>query len=147
MISTLGAFRRGTGPVLAPGLRTITSAMAQHGTRRLVVLTGAGVAQPGRRTGPRTQINRAILTLMDRSAVADADSALETMAATDLAWTTVCAPTITTDGPEGYDLIEQMPSLLAKVSGPAVAAGLVELAGLPRTTSPIVGIKQAPAPT
>lgn len=25
VISTLGAFRRGTGPVLTPGLRTITS--------------------------------------------------------------------------------------------------------------------------
>jgi len=117
VISTLGGFRRGTGPVLAPGLRTITQAMDHHGTRRLVVLTGAGVARPGRRNGPRTQINRAILTLMDRTVVADADNALETMAATDLVWMTVCAPSITTDGPDGYLLTEQMPSLLAKVPG------------------------------
>ena len=30
VISTLGAFRRGTGPVLTPGLRTITGAMTEQ---------------------------------------------------------------------------------------------------------------------
>jgi diamine N-acetyltransferase len=73
----------------------------------------------------------------------DADNALEAMLATDLVWTMVCAPRITTDGPHGCLLTEQMPSLLAKVSAPAVAASLVELAGQPTVTSSIVGIKQA----
>ena len=68
------------------------------------------------------------------------------MAATDLAWTTVCAPTISADGPDGYLLTEQMPSLLAKVSGPAVAASLVALAEQLTGTGSIVGIKQAPVP-
>lgn len=145
VISTLGAFRRGTGPVLTPGLRTITRAMQHHGVRRLVILTGAGLARRGSRKGVRTLTNRAILTLMDRTAVADAENALEIVVATDLAWTTVCAPTITTDGPDGYLLTGQMPSLLNKVAGPAVAASLVALAEQPTKTSSIVGIKQAPA--
>ena len=145
VISTLGTFRRGTGPVLAPGLRTITDAMRQHGSSRLVTLTGAGVTRPGRRNGARAHLNRFVLTLMDRTAVVDAEQALEIVAATDLAWTTVCAPTISADGPDGYVLTPQMPSLLAKVSGPAVAASLVALAEGPAGAEPVVGIRQAPA--
>lgn len=86
-----------------------------------------------------------MLTLMDRTAVADADQALTIMAGTKVAWTTVCAPTITTDGRDSYLLTKQMPSLLAKVPGPAVAACLVELAEQPTTTHLVAGIKQAPA--
>lgn len=142
VVSTLGAFRRGTGPVLAPGLGTITRAMQQHGCRRLVVLTGAGVARPGRRTDLRTRINRFVLARMDRTAVTDAENALTVVAATDLAWTAVCAPTITAEGPDGYRLTERMPSLLARVAGPAVAAALVDLAEQPRTSS-VTGIQQA----
>ena len=143
MVSTLGAFRRGTGPVLTPGLTTITQAMQQHGCRRLVVLTGAGVARPGQRTDFRTRINRFVLARMDSTAVTDAENALTIVASTNLAWTAVCAPTITAEGPSGYQLTEQMPSLLAKVAGPAVAASLVALAGQPTQTSSVVGIKQA----
>lgn len=83
--------------------------------------------------------------MMDRSAVVDAENALEIVAATDLTWTTVCAPTISADGPEDFMLTDQMPSLLAKVSGPAVAAGLVALADGATEAGSIVGIKQAPA--
>lgn len=144
VISTLGAFRRGTGPVLTPGLRTITQAMQLHHAHRLVILTGAGVARPDGRNGVRTHINRAVLTLMDRTAVADVENALAIVSATDVVWTAVCSPTISADGPDGYLLTEQMPSLLAKVSGPAVAASLVALAEDPTKTSPVVGIKQSP---
>jgi len=142
VVSTLGAFRRGTGPVLAPGLTIITQAMRQHGTRRLVVLTGAGVARPGRRPNLRTRVNRFVLARMDRTAVTDAEDALAVVAGTGVAWTAVCAPTITAEGPDGYRLTEQMSSLLAKVAGPAVAAGLVALAGQ-LDASPVVGIQQA----
>lgn len=146
VISTLGAFRRGTGPVLVPGLHAITQAMRQHDARRLVTLTGAGVTRPGQRGGARAHLNRFVLTLMDRTAVVDAERALEILAATDLAWTTVCAPTISNDGPDGYRLIEQMPSLMAKVPGPAVAASLVALAEEPAEGGSVVGIKQASVP-
>lgn len=144
VVSTLGAFRRGTGPVLAPGLQAITQAMRQHGSSRLVTLTGAGVTRPGRRNGARAHLNRFVLTLMDRTAVVDSEKALEILGATDLAWTTVCAPTISTDGPDGYELIPTMPSLLAKISGPAVAASLVVLAEGPATADSVVGIRHAP---
>lgn len=146
VISTLGAFRRGTGPVLAPGLLTITQAMRRYRAPRLVTLTGAGVTRPGQRNGARAHLNRFVLTLMDRTAVLDAEKALEIVAATDLAWTTVCAPTISADGSDGYVLTEQMPSLLAKVSGPAVAASLVALAEQLTGVGPVVGIKQALSP-
>jgi len=144
VISTLGAFRRGTGPVLTPGLTTVSEAMQRRGCDRLVVLTGAGVRRPHHRTPARTRLNRLVLALMDRAAVADAEGALDVVAATELAWTAVCAPTISPDGPTGYRLTEQMPSLLGKVPGPAVAAGLVDLAGRPSPVGPVVGIRAAP---
>ena len=89
-----------------------------------------------------------ILSGMDRAAVADVDEALTIMSGTDLTWTVLCAPTITTDGSarsDGYRLTDRMPSLLAKVSGPAVAAGLVDLAVKGTATGPVLGIAEAPA--
>jgi nucleoside-diphosphate-sugar epimerase len=145
VISTLGAFRRGTGPVLAPGLRAIATAMQHRGCSRLVVLTGAGIRRPGHRSPARTRVNRLILSLMDRSAVADAEEALDVIGASDLAWTAVCAPTISPDGPAGYRLTEQMPSLLGKVPGPAVAASLVDLATRDAPTNPVLGISASTA--
>lgn len=143
-VSTLGAFRRGTGPVLTPGLTTISAAMRRRGCDRLVVLTGAGVRRPHHRGSTRARLNRLVLTLMDRSAVADAEEALDVVAATELDWTAVCAPTISAAGPAGYRLIEQMPSLLSKVPGPAVAAGLVDLAVQPGSAGPVLGIRAVP---
>jgi len=145
VISTLGAFRRGTGPVLTPGLRTISTVMQRYGCRRLVVLTGAGVSRPGERRSARTRLNRLILSLMDRNAVADAEEALGLINASDLEWTAVCAPTISPDGPAGYRLSERMPSLLTKVPGPAVAAGLVDLATQDRSAKPVLGISASTA--
>lgn len=143
-ISTLGAFRRRKGPVLTPGLTTICAAMQRHDCRRLVVLTGAGVRPPHHRRSTRTQVNRLILTIMDRTAVADAEQALDVVAATGLDWTAVCAPTISPAGPAGYRLTKQMPSLLGKVPGPAVAASLVDLAAQPHADGPVLGIEAAP---
>ncbi|SDS98403.1 NAD(P)H-binding [Friedmanniella luteola] len=140
VISTLGAFRRGTGAVLTPGLRTITAAMEQHSCDRLVILTGAGIRRPAHRNTPRTHLNRLVLTVMDRTAVADAETALAIVAATTVNWTAVCAPTITPNGPDLYQLTDRMPSLLSNVPGPAVAASLVDLATHPTTEGPVVGI-------
>ena len=80
---------------------------------------------------------------MDRTAVADAEEALAIVAATNLAWTAVCAPTITPDGPTGYRLTERMPSLLGNVARPAVAASLVDLAGQPTGIRSVLGIHSA----
>lgn len=140
VISTLGAFRRGTGAVLTPGVRTITAAMKHHSCDRLVILTGAGIRRPAHRNPPRTHLNRLILTVMDRTAVADAETALAIVAATSLNWTAVCAPTITPHGLDRYRLTNRMPSLLGSIPGPAVAASLVDLATQLTTEGPVVGI-------
>lgn len=142
VISTLGTFRRGTGPVLTPGLATVSTVMQHSGCDRLVVLTGAGVHAPGRRGSARTRLNRLILSMMDRSAVADAEEALGVVDAANLAWTAVCAATISAEGPTGYRLTDQMPSLLSKVPGPAVAACLVDLAVQDSTGKPVLGIHE-----
>lgn len=139
-LSTLGAFRRETDPVVAHGLRLITTAMRRCGSHRLVVLSGVGLRRPGQRTPIHTQANRMALSLMDRAAVADADRALDVLKATELAWTVVCAPTISPEGPAAYRLTTTMPSLLRTVPGPAVAAGLIDLATQDATLSPVLRI-------
>lgn len=126
--SALGAFRRGTGPVLGPGMRVVVPAMEECGPRRLVTLTGASAAAPGSVAGPRVWVNGRVLQLMDATATADGQDHVEVLAASTLAWTTVRAPTITASGPAGYRFTSRPPSLLRKVPGPAVAASLVDLA-------------------
>lgn len=140
VISTLGAFRRGTGPVLTPGMQSITAAMKRTGVRRLVTLTGAALSLPDQRPGLRVRLNKLILTTMDREAVADSEGHLEVLRHTDLEWTTVCAPTIRAEGPSGYRLDATMPLLTGSISGPAVAASLVDLAATGERAREIVGI-------
>jgi len=51
-------------------------------------------------------------------------------------------PTISSEGPNAYQLTDQMPSLLSKVPGPAVAACLIDLAVQDSTANPVLGIRQ-----
>ena len=140
VISSLGAFRRGTGPVLTPGMHSITGGMKRADLRRIVTLTGAALSLPDRRAGLRVQLNKLILTTMDREAVADSEGHLQVLLHADLNWTTVCAPTIRTEGPPGYRLDATMPLLTSSISGPAVAASLVDLATTGDRSREIVGI-------
>jgi putative NADH-flavin reductase len=106
VISSLGP-RHNTAEdelALEAGMRNVTSAMAEAGVLRLVVLSGAAVHVPGDRKPAIDIAASRFVRLMARHVVGAKQREFQVMAGTDLAWTAV-RPAIVTDGPaRGYRL-------------------------------------------
>jgi putative NADH-flavin reductase len=80
------------------GARYVLAAMKEHGVRRLVTLTGAGVPAPQDRP---TLVNKAIAWLLKRinpEVLADAQAHVDLVRASDVDWTVVRVPRLV-DGP------------------------------------------------
>jgi putative NADH-flavin reductase len=110
VISALGPRHNTTEDelVLEAGMRNVTSAMAESGVTRLVVLSGAAVKVPGDRKPVIDIVASRFVRLMARHVVGAKQREFEVMAATDLAWTAV-RPAIVTDGEaRGYRLSLQL---------------------------------------
>ena len=143
VISTLGGWGKTSSDVLATGMTTIISAMqAQHLTR-IVTLTGAGARWAGDRSSLRLAVNRAALTMMKAPALRDAEKHLDILTRSSLDWTSVRAPGISAEGPDGYRLDTKLPSLLTTIPGPAAAKSLIDLAEQPEFHRQAPGIHRA----
>jgi putative NADH-flavin reductase len=127
VISTLGSWGPGPSDVLTIGMRSIIPAMQQLSIARLVSLTGAGGRWRGDTGGLRLRTNRMALSVMARSALRDGETHLDLLAASDLDWTCVRAPTIRSTGESQYRLSATVPSLLGSIPAPAVAHCLLDL--------------------
>ncbi|MET7394888.1 NAD(P)H-binding protein [Dactylosporangium sp. NPDC005572] len=118
IVSTLGRRRRGPD-VCTEGIRTVLSAMADHGPRRLILLSNYGVADSRHRTAYVT-----VSWLLERATLRDKEQTEALLRASDADWTVVRAPVLT-NGPRtdryrtGTDL---RLSFTAKVSRADVAA-------------------------
>ena len=98
VLSVLGPVKGGPKDVMAVATRHIVAGMRSHGVRRLVLLTGAGVAQPG--DAPKA-VNRFIsfmLRTLSRDVLLDSEAGVENVRRSDLDWTIVRVPMLT-DGP------------------------------------------------
>ena len=94
VISTLGPSRKLPTPhVMAESSKNIVDAMKKQGVRRLIILTGAGVPDPGD-SPPRgaRQIMLALLKLISGSILEDAIRGVENVRASALDWTVVRVP-------------------------------------------------------
>lgn len=95
VVSALGSTGRGPTTVYSDGTAAIVAAMED--TRRLIVLSSAGVAVPTD-AGPGTRLFAAVLRHVMRHPYADMLRMERLLAATDLEWTSV-RPTGLTDRP------------------------------------------------
>ncbi|WNM37465.1 NAD(P)H-binding protein [Micromonospora halotolerans] len=93
--SALGAAGRGPTAVYSAGTAALVAALGT--TRRLVVLSSAGLAVPAG-AGPGTRLAARILRRVMRDTYADQARMEELLAGTELDWTAV-RPTRLTDGP------------------------------------------------
>ena len=118
IISTLGRRRRGPD-VCTEGIRTVLSAAAGNGPRRLIILSNYGVAESRERTA-----YVAVSWLLERAVLRDKEQMEALVRDSDTQWTVIRAPVLT-NGPRtgsyrtGTDL---RLSLTAKVSRADLAA-------------------------
>jgi putative NADH-flavin reductase len=102
VLSALGPvpadLKRGQGGVMTRAAQQLLRAMPQHGVRRLVTLTGAGVAVPGDRPGPLDHLIRTLLRLTQPEVLRDSAQHVALIRASTLDWTVLRAPMLT-DGP------------------------------------------------
>jgi putative NADH-flavin reductase len=96
VVSCAGPAPGSSGEVLPGAARHTIAAMRTHGVRRLVWLTGAGVARPGDTPKVLDRVAATVIRLTDRVTFQGSHDAVAEIAATDdLDWTVVRAPRLT----------------------------------------------------
>ena len=92
VVSALGPRRDSPEAMLTRGMANVVAAMKEHGVRRLIVLTGAGVRLESDPTSPGRSIMLGLLGLLAPSALRDSQGAVEVIRASGLAWTVIRVP-------------------------------------------------------
>ncbi|HEY8478080.1 MAG TPA: SDR family oxidoreductase [Chloroflexota bacterium] len=98
VVSVLGPAPGAPRDLLSVAAANIVAAMKKHGVRRLVALTGAGVADPEDPPSLGRTIMVALLKLLAGHVLRDAEGYARTIRESGLDWTVVRAPRLT-DGP------------------------------------------------
>ena len=87
---------KGSPPTLqADGTQLIVRAMARRGVKRIVTLSGGGLAAPLDRPGPADRIIKFLLKTLAGQVLADAEQHLRVLEASGLEWTVVRGPRLT----------------------------------------------------
>lgn len=95
VLSGLGPVKGGPDNVMAVSARNIVAGMQQHGVRRLIWSTGAGVADPQDRPTLINKLIGILLKLFSGSVLEDSLRGVEVIKQSDLDWTIVRGPMLT----------------------------------------------------
>ena len=95
VLSALGHTRTSTRDMQAGGTQNIVAAMKKHGVKRLVSLTGAGVRDPRDRPKLFDRAITALLKVLQREVLEDAERHAEIIKRSGLDWVIVRAPVLT----------------------------------------------------
>lgn len=98
VFSALGPVRGGRKDLMELAAKQILPAMKKQGVRRLVTLTGAGVAQPGDQAKAFNRFMSFLLGVMARDVLEDSTRHAEMVRGSGLDWTIVRVPVLA-DGP------------------------------------------------
>ena len=98
VISALGPSRPPVPGMMETAARNIVAAMRQHGVRRLISTTGAGVRDPQDRPTLVDHLMKGLLTLLAGAVLRDSAANVAGIRGSDLDWTIVRFPRLT-DGP------------------------------------------------
>ncbi|MCU0492147.1 MAG: SDR family oxidoreductase [Chloroflexaceae bacterium] len=98
VLSALGQTKTSTKDMQTTATRNIVAAMKHHGIRRLVSLTGAGVAAPEDQPRLMNHVISFALRMLDGDVLKDAENHAEVIRSSDLDWVIVRGPRLT-EGP------------------------------------------------
>lgn len=92
VISALGPTRPPVPGMMETSAKNIVTAMKQHGVRRVISTTGAGVRQPEDQPKLSDHVISALLNLLAKSVVLDSAASVRVIQTSDLDWTVVRFP-------------------------------------------------------
>ena len=99
VLNVLGQTKTSPKDVQTRGTENIVAAMEEHGVRRLVSLTGAGVRDPRDRPKPVDRAFGFVLKRLQPHVLRDAEGHAEVIKSSDLDWTIVRGPRLA-EGPK-----------------------------------------------
>ena len=95
VLLTLGPTKGAPPDTMRRAARNVIDAMAQHGVRRVVTETGAGVPDPKDPGGVGPSLMRGVMKLVAGSLLADSQAHVDAFRQSGLDWTAVRAPRLT----------------------------------------------------
>lgn len=101
VFSALGPVKNGSKTIMEEAARNITAAMKKAGVKRLITVTGAGVAQPGDEPKAFNHFMSFVLNLMAKDVIVDSSKHAEIVRASGLDWTVVRVPMLTDGARKG----------------------------------------------
>lgn len=128
-LSALGPDAPGRPAVMAAAAGRLVAAAKRAGVRRLVWMTGAGVALKGDPPSFIRSVVRGIMKLAAGAVLADSEAAALAIAASGLDWTLVRAPMLSDEPPSGRLAASGTPPRPAALSRDEIAGFLLECAG------------------
>jgi putative NADH-flavin reductase len=126
IISTLGSWGTKRKDVVSTAMRHIIPSASAHGIRRLVTVTGNIACAPEEDHAAGMRVSHGLMGLFAHRILKDADDHLARLYASDLDWTVVRSPVMTSSDGTSYVLNRKVFAL--SVSRHAVAHALVDLA-------------------
>lgn len=127
VISALGSWGTQKKNVLSSAMQTIVPALEGQGTKRIVSLTGNIAVAPGDHLNPLLRLIHTVAGLFFKPILVDGEAHIQTLAASQLEWTVVRSPVMTTFGNQQYTLQPHI-GIPPTIHRQAVAECLVDLA-------------------
>jgi putative NADH-flavin reductase len=139
VLSALGHTKTSSKDVLTEGTKNILAAINEHGVRRLVSLTGAGVRDPKDEPKLVDRVIGSLLELLQREPLEDSIGQARMIKESNLEWVIVRAPVLT----EGEKKGEYRVGYVGKESGTRLSRADVADFMLKQTTDDAY-LRQAP---
>lgn len=117
VMSAIGHTKTSSKDVQTRGTRNIVAAMEEHGVKRLVSLTGAGVRDPGDQPKPVDKVFGFLLKTLQKDVIEDAEGHANVIKGSNLDWVIVRGPRLTEGPKKGTYRV----SLVGKNSGTQVS--------------------------
>ncbi len=129
VLSAVGHTKTSAEDVQMRGTENIVSAMKEHGVRRVISETGAGVSDPNDEPYWGARLMQGIMTLVAADVLKDAERHANVLRASELDWTLVRAPRLTDGERTGaYETGYLKMGPTAKISRADVADFMLHLA-------------------
>ncbi len=117
VLSVIGHTKGSPANLQTDAVRHMIAAMQQHGVRRLISLTGAGVRDAGDQPKLIEQVIRGALWLLQRNVLRDAEAHAELIRRSDLDWVIVRGPRLN----EGQHTGMYQVGMIGKSSGTLIS--------------------------
>ena len=126
VISTLGSWHSKSKDILSSAMKTIIPAMEAAGITRIVTLTGAGAFDEKDNPPAGQKIAHAVLGSFAGKILQDGEQHMRLLRASNLDWTVIRSPVMSSFGGEHYKLSSKLPKLFDLVPRKAVATALLD---------------------